>query len=156
MLCCFGSAQGGQDDFADGPVKVTTKSRKNRKFGLSHLAPNSCGQPLSFSSMERNERPVHVIFVHGLGGSEKETWIHRGSKEFWPLWLCNEAGFENVSLYTFGYDACREKIWAPRNALGIQGFARQLLHCLHLHYSDVGEVFCISRLVLKGRFPQSS
>ena len=83
---------------------------------------------------------VNIIFVHGLGGSARETWTHPNTKQFWPAWLLRLETMTNVEVYTFGYEANWKNILGPRNCLGIQGFARQLLDGLDLHYQHNGDV----------------
>lgn len=84
--------------------------------------------------------PVDIIFVHGLGGSARETWTHRPSKQFWPLWLYRREKMNNVRLLTFGYDAEWQNLRGPKNVLGIRNFAHQLLDYLNLHYRKYGDV----------------
>ena len=85
-------------------------------------------------------RLVNIIFVHGLGGSSKGTWTHSETQSFWPEWLPEKNGLENVRIATFGYDANWSNITAPSNALGIADFAMQLLDALDLHYTEYGDV----------------
>ena len=83
---------------------------------------------------------ITIVFVHGLGGSSRGTWTHSDTNSFWPTWLVEKKGFENVRITTFGYDASWSNIMAPRNALSIAGFANQLLDALDLHYTEHGNV----------------
>jgi hypothetical protein len=71
-------------------------------------------------------KPVQIIFVHGLGGSKKGTWTHSKTK-FWPAWLHDEKGFENVRIVLFGYNA-NFNVLAPNTNLSIPIFANQLLY----------------------------
>jgi hypothetical protein len=84
---------------------------------------------------------IDVIFVHGLGGSSRGTWTHpKGG--FWPTWLQEKRGLENLRISTFGYDAN----WNPTkrdNGLGIADFARNLLMELKLHYTTSGDVYSL-------------
>ena len=48
---------------------------------------------------------------------------------------------EGIRVFTFGYDANWENLWAARNSLGIHGFASQLLDCLRIHYQENGDVY---------------
>ena len=84
--------------------------------------------------------PVNVVFVHGLGGSARETWTHYPSNTFWPTLLHEDDGFANVRVSTFGYDAKFGNIFAPKNTLDISDFAKQLLDGLDLHYETYGDV----------------
>ena len=83
---------------------------------------------------------MELIFVHGLGGSAKETWTHANSNGFWPSWLHEDNRFDNVRISTFGYDANFKNVLAPQNALGIADFAKQLLDSLDLHFHKYGDV----------------
>lgn len=84
--------------------------------------------------------PIDIVFVHGLGGSARKTWTHPSSNQCWPEWLYEREDIDNVRILTFGYDANFKKVWAPRNSLGIQGFAQQLLYSLKLRYEQSGNV----------------
>lgn len=132
MFCCF------------KPRNVTQKSPqvqlKGPLFGLQPV-------PLPFTSDHHSDlssipedNPVDIIFVHGLGGSARGTWTHPETKEFWPEWLFQMNSIRNIRIYTFGYDSAWEKLWAPRNYLGIRGFAHQLIDSLILHYEENGDV----------------
>lgn len=83
---------------------------------------------------------INIIFVHGLGGSSKGTWTYTETQSFWPEWLPDKNGLENVRIATFGYDANWGNVMAPSNALGVADFAMQLLDSLDLHYSEYGDV----------------
>jgi hypothetical protein len=87
-----------------------------------------------------NVNTVNIIFVHGLGGSARETWTHYPSKTFWPTLLHEDDRFANARISTFGYDANFTNIFAVMNALGITDFATQLLDALDLHYDQHGDV----------------
>jgi len=84
--------------------------------------------------------PANVIFVHGLGGSARGTWVHEQSDSFWPSWLPNVKGLEHARILTFGYDADWQKIWRVNNVLDISNFGDQLLNHLLIHYSRFGDV----------------
>ena len=87
-----------------------------------------------------NVTTVYVVFVHGLGGSATETWTHYPSNTFWPTLLHEDDRFANIRVSTFGYDANFGNIFAPKNALDISDFAKQLLDALDLHYEKYGDV----------------
>jgi hypothetical protein len=97
---------------------------------------------------------IDVIFVHGLGGSSRGTWIHPKSG-FWPTWLQEKPGLENVRISTFGYDANWD-IRKPHNELGIADFARELLGELELHYGQCGDVHILGSHLLIFRLLLSS
>ena len=97
---------------------------------------------------------IDVIFVHGLGGSSRGTWTHPKSG-FWPTWLPEKSGLENVRISTFGYDANWD-IRKPHNELGIADFSRELLGELDLHYGRYGDVYSLSSHLLIMRLLLSS
>lgn len=118
-------------------------------FGLQPVEPPpEPDQRCDLSSIQEEPNPVDIILVHGLGGSARGTWTHAVTKQFWPEWLFRVEGMKNIRLFTFGYDSGWRKIWSTRNYLGIQGFARQLIDCLSLHYEKNGDVCrCSSPLI---------
>ena len=85
-------------------------------------------------------KAVDLIFVHGLGGSAKETWTHANTNGFWPSWLHEDTRFDYVRISTFGYNANFKNVLAPQNALGIADFAEQLLDSLDGHFHKYGNV----------------
>lgn len=71
---------------------------------------------------------VQIVFVQGLGGSKRGTWTHSKGK-FWPMWLHEEPGLENVRVALFGYNA-NFNVLAPNTNLSIPTFANQLLYSM--------------------------
>lgn len=45
---------------------------------------------------------LDIVFVHGLGGDQVETW-QTDPKSFWPRWLAEK--FANCRVSSFGYDS---------------------------------------------------
>jgi len=125
----------GDTSANDATLMETQQSLSNAR-----VAPS---QNLGLQVLHEPEQPNHainIIFVHGLGGSAKETWTHPETKEFWPTWLQSEEGLENTRIMTFGYDSYYKNIFAPSNVLGIADFAEQLLDALDLHFAKYGNV----------------
>ena len=59
---------------------------------------------LHLLSDKENLGSTHIIFIHGLGGNETETWSSRKSKsDFWPLWLSEDN--DDVNIWSVGYSA---------------------------------------------------
>lgn len=85
---------------------------------------------------------IDIVFVHGLGGSRRDTWTYSDSNttSFWPPWLYEKSDLKNVRISTFGYDANWTNVTAPGNKLAIGDFALQLLDELDLHYDAHGDV----------------
>ena len=52
----------------------------------------------------KGSEPLALIFVHGLGGDARTTWMHNeeNEKSLWPVWLGEDTGCE---VWTLGYDA---------------------------------------------------
>jgi hypothetical protein len=90
-------------------------------------------------------KTVNLVLIHGLGGKPVGSWTYSGpkaSKVFFPHLLQRDRDrrFSNLRISTFGYDANYLNVFAPRNALGISGFAQQLLDAVNNDYLDKGEV----------------
>jgi len=68
---------------------------------------------------------ANIIFVHGLGGESKGTWVHEVTKAFWPDWLHDVKGLENARVWTYGYDSDWTKILKISN-MGVDAFAIKL------------------------------
>ena len=57
-----------------------------------------------FNEVGSGDNPiVDVVFIHGLMGSSRKTWVASGGKEFWPEMLLSE--LSNISVYTLDYPA---------------------------------------------------
>src|SRR5579859_3909094 len=86
--------------------------------------------------------PVQIVFVHGLNGSKRGTWTH-SNKQFWPKWLHEEKGLEDVRILTFGYNSSTN-VLKPNTDLSIPSFANQLLRYLsQLNYKTGLVLFLI-------------
>ena len=130
-----------------------TKSIKlaESKFGLKieHAPPPRTTGPTNGSIRDALEEDIQsnvvvdVVFVHGLGG-DRDTWSHSTKKDaFWPLWLKDHEGCENVRIITYTYDASWMNLTRPQNILGIKDFGEQLASRLKLHYREKGDVLRI-------------
>ena len=113
------------------PFNPSTTPSPERLVGLQVLY-----EPKTQST---NVQTVNLIFVHGLGGSLKDTWTH-SSGTFWPALLHEDDRFANVRICAFGYDANFKDILAAKNVLGIRDFAKQLLNAFDLHCDNYGDV----------------
>jgi len=123
------------------PTISPSPSPVDRLFGLRVLhEPRTTVTGETQTSPSLNTKTVELIFVHGLGGSAKETWTHPDSNGFWPDWLHDDNRFSNVRISTFCYNANFKNVLAPQNALGIADFAKQLLDSLDLHFNKYRDV----------------
>ena len=50
------------------------------------------------------QSPLSLVFIHGLGGHERETWMHNPNdhSSLWPVWLGEDT---KCDAWTLGYDA---------------------------------------------------
>ena len=123
------------------PTFGSSTPSTERSFGLKVLyEPRAGNASVTQSSTPERTKTVSIVFVHGLGGSARDTWTHAESKTFWPLLLHEEDGLDNIRILTFGYDADFGNVMKPKNVLEIAGFAKQLLEGLDLHYHKYGDV----------------
>ncbi|WP_441255910.1 alpha/beta hydrolase [Tardiphaga sp. 285_C5_N1_2] len=73
------------------------------------------------------EAPLHanVLFLHGLGGHQRETWSIKGKDNtFWPFWLHKE--LSDHSIFSVGYEAGVSR-WRGR-AMDLPGRANGILN----------------------------
>lgn len=128
-------AESSTDDAATGTSSENTHDASS-DFGLKIV------HEATFPDDPSNP-PINIIFVHGLNGSARETWVNSKSGSFWPEWLPEVKGLENSRILTFGYDSRLNKIWAANNVLDISDFAKQLANDLWLHYAQYPDVFSV-------------
>lgn len=62
----------------------------------------------------------NVVFIHGLGGHPRETWMHNSKdpKTLWPSWIGEDA---NCNVWVLGYDAASSAWKEPAMHLADQG-----------------------------------
>jgi hypothetical protein len=114
------------------------------KSGSDGAVANCLGlQVLHDPQTPTDPNTIDVIFVHGLGGSAKGTWTHPETNGFWPTWLLEKDGFENVRIATYGYNADYQNIFSRPNVLNIDDFSKQLLDAMFLHYHKHGDVVSV-------------
>ena len=102
--------------------------------------------PLGISLLAEPISPfIDFVFIHGLGGGSRKTWSKTPwDGHFWPKrWLPQDPDFENVRIWSFGYDSIYSK--KKRDILRIDDFGRALLVALtsskHLCDADTPIVF---------------
>ena len=73
-------------------------------------------------------RTADIIFVHGLGGTSRQTWSkNRNPDLFWPqMWLPSEPETASARILSFGYNASF-KSTGPKSFSGVTDFAKDLL-----------------------------
>ena len=79
---------------------------------------------------EPDAEPVaDIVFVHGLGGTSRQTWSkNRDPALFWPLeWLPYERTLSSARISTFGYNAHFMSTSDTGSILKISHFAKDLL-----------------------------
>jgi WD40 repeat protein len=87
--------------------------------------------PLGLDIVYEPDSPpsVDLVFVHGLGGTSRQTWSkNRDPGLFWPeKWLPYEAGISTARIMSFGYNAHFSSRSDKDNKLNISDFAKDLL-----------------------------
>lgn len=70
-------------------------------------------EELSFTKICGGDEPLFdVLFVHGITGDPKDTWVSEKTGECWPAWLC--ADLPGVAVYSLGYPASLFEKWAKK------------------------------------------
>ena len=68
---------------------------------------------LSFTKICGGDEPLlDVLFVHGITGDPKETWVSEKTGDYWPAWLCSD--LPSVAVYSLGYPASLFEKWAKK------------------------------------------
>ena len=94
-----------------------------------------------------NDPTLNLIFVHGLGGTSRQTWSRdRDTDKFWPReWLPHEPGFEATRILSFGYNAHFASSGRD-NILNIGDFAKDLLFAMKYGVNENAQGFQIDRV----------
>lgn len=76
---------------------------------------------------------LDIIFVHGLGGTSRQTWAkNKDENLFWPgRWLPSEPGISTARILSFGYNA-HFMSTGPNSTANISDFAKDLLYDMRL------------------------
>ena len=82
-----------------------------------------------------NGAKANVVFLHGLGGHPRETWMHNASdvSSLWPKWIGEDV---DCNVWVLGYDAALAAWQDSAMALPEQGVA--VLNCLAVEPSFRG------------------
>lgn len=96
-------------------------------------------------------RSLDIIFVHGLGGTSRQTWAkNRDEDFFWPgRWLPSEPGISRARILSFGYNAHFMSM-GQNSIANISDFAKDLLYDMRLGKDkamgdlEIGKVTCLT------------
>ena len=64
------------------------------------------------NTFDSEDSRVDIVFIHGLGGDGRQTWMTTDNNEFWPDWLGHD--IPKLSIYTLNYPATIFERWARR------------------------------------------
>jgi hypothetical protein len=112
---------------------IGTTKRERKTFDIAPIVRKGRGKHgLTTLYTPSHDHIAHIIFVHGQGGTSRETWTIRGKPStFWPLeWLPSDIDFRHTKIHTFGYDAAYNQ---EPTLTTINDFAKSLLQCLDSH-----------------------
>ena len=169
-----GQAEPGSSEATGGPPdsslavssdvsRVTATSSGASRSALSSLPPSPIvttnhtrqrsadrrADPLGLNVVFEPETSpsLDIIFVHGLGGTSRQTWSkNRDPELFWPQkWLPLEPDIQSARVLTFGYNA---HFWSsgPGSISRISDFAKDLLYGMRFSQGEnsknlgIGEV----------------
>ena len=141
----FGPSETPSTQMQGSAAQVASSSGTTRELEVTpdiSEDDNPYGLEILHQPRAPSAKLVQIIFVHGLGGSKRGTWTHSKGK-FWPMWLREETGLENVRIALFGYNA-NFNVLAPNTNLSIPTFANQLLYSMNqLSYRHGTVYICI-------------
>lgn len=114
----------------DVPSNSLRLPRRAREKSIDRHA-----DPIGLSVIYEPEttRSLDIIFVHGLGGTSRQTWAkNRDENLFWPSrWLPLEPGISTARILSFGYNA-HFMSTGPNSIANISDFAKDLLYEMRL------------------------
>jgi hypothetical protein len=119
------------------PRRAREKSRDRRRDPLG----------LSIVYDPGTSRRVDIIFVHGLGGTSRQTWSkNRDPDLFWPgRWLPSDEGFSAARILSFGYNAYFMSSGPASNA-NVLDFSKELLFDMRFGKDENGEELEIGKV----------
>jgi hypothetical protein len=149
------------------PSEQSTTARRRLNLNEQSFASNSSqsvptnsddlsdlleGGPVGLKVIHRppGHRTADLVFVHGLGGNSRKTWMkHHNPESFWPLkFLPQEPHLDAVRILTFGYNATY-KSGSGRTNISLVDFSKQLLSGLKYasdDYASVSEDLCMGEV----------
>ena len=105
-------------------------SRALSKRGNGGQSSEDGKGPFGLNTLFDPENPAvaDIVFVHGLGGGSKSTWMKSNDPSlYWPkVWLPEDPAFQDVRIHSFGYNSN----WADESILNVHDFAKALLGSL--------------------------
>ena len=138
------STSPGRSEQSAPSTTLTPFNSREYTITTSHTTHDPLG--LNVIHVPDTPHTIDIIFVHGLGGTSKQTWSkNKDPNLFWPKeWLPLEPEISPARMLSFGYNA---HFAAPgRNILNISDFARELLFAMkfgtdeHSSALDIGRV----------------
>jgi hypothetical protein len=142
-----------------GILRSPTKQSELSKFDIQSETSNHArkrsrdrrSDPLGLTLLYEPEGSpaADIIFVHGLGGTSRQSWSYnRDAELFWPQeWLPNEPDICAARILTFGYNA-HFLSTGPDSIAGIGDFAKSLLFSLKFGKDDNSEDLGIGKVRL--------
>lgn len=126
----LGSISPGRSEQSTPSPSTTLAAFNARDFTIT--ASHAPKDPLGLNVIHVPDSPhtVDIIFVHGLGGTSRQTWSkNKDPNLFWPKeWLPLEPEMSTARVLSFGYNA---HFAVPgKNILNISDFARELLFAM--------------------------
>ena len=131
------------------PLRLRSRDRRRIISNATPLVSEIRSQSASRSGSQVHDRlGLHlvcdsvdprgdIIFVHGLGGTERKTWSwNREVEHFWPSWLADEEELSLHRVFTFGYNS---NFKGAGTNLNITDFAKDLLLQMLIFSGGSGE-----------------
>ena len=137
------------DIFHKGTERFTNRteiSGNNGNLGatssrIRERSQNRKADPLGLSVLYVPESPpsIDIIFIHGLGGTSRQTWSkNRDPELFWPQkWLPLEPGICTSRIFSFGYDANFSST-GSNSIANLSDFAKSLLFSMKFGKDESG------------------
>lgn len=123
------------------PSDLSLAERSDSYFQTNRGIEASNQDPLGLKVIHKppGDRRVDIVFVHGLGGSSRNTWSKNHHPDFfWPLkFLPFEPDINEARISTFGYNA-NFRLGSGKNKMSVLDFAKDLLY--DLKYAKIESV----------------
>ena len=118
--------QGGEVFESNGPSPALSAASNQHRQKSQDRRSDPQGLTVLYSPADF--RTADIVFIHGLGGSSRQTWSKNKNPDLcWPQrWLPKEAEMSSARILTFGYNA-HFSTPGPNSASSIADFAKALL-----------------------------